>query len=134
MANADDQFTAVPLQGSGTFIVEAAISTLVGPNSKLLVLVNGAYGVLKGLDRSNLVIGGCTYTTGAVDTLQWIKYMRLPNGKPPRMDMYAHNPFTYESPLFTSLPNPFDEVQFANLPEEIWEAHRRIAAALDEAD
>jgi 2-aminoethylphosphonate-pyruvate transaminase len=35
---------AVPLQGSGTFIVEAAISTLVGPTDKLLVLVNGAYG------------------------------------------------------------------------------------------
>jgi hypothetical protein len=80
-------------------------------------MVNGAYGVLKALDHSNLVIGGCTYTTGAVDTLQWIKYMRLPNGKRPRMDMYAHNPFTYESPLFTTLPNPFDEVQFANLPE-----------------
>jgi 2-aminoethylphosphonate-pyruvate transaminase len=35
---------AVPLQGSGTFIVEAAIATLVGPRDKLLVLVNGAYG------------------------------------------------------------------------------------------
>jgi 2-aminoethylphosphonate-pyruvate transaminase len=35
---------AVPLQGSGTFIVEAAIATLVGPTDKLLVLINGAYG------------------------------------------------------------------------------------------
>ena len=35
---------AVPLQGSGTFIVEAAIGTLVGPGDLLLVLVNGAYG------------------------------------------------------------------------------------------
>ncbi|HEY8612188.1 MAG TPA: 2-aminoethylphosphonate--pyruvate transaminase, partial [Roseomonas sp.] len=35
---------AVPLQGSGTFIVEAAIATLVGPRDKLLVLINGAYG------------------------------------------------------------------------------------------
>lgn len=35
---------AVPLQGSGTFIVEAAIGTLVRPADKLLVLVNGAYG------------------------------------------------------------------------------------------
>jgi 2-aminoethylphosphonate-pyruvate transaminase len=30
--------------GSGTFIVEATIATLVGPDDKLLVLVNGAYG------------------------------------------------------------------------------------------
>jgi 2-aminoethylphosphonate-pyruvate transaminase len=34
----------VPLQGSGTFIVEAMIGTLVPPHGKLLVLVNGAYG------------------------------------------------------------------------------------------
>jgi len=34
----------VPLQGSGTFIVEAMLATLVPPDGKLLVLVNGAYG------------------------------------------------------------------------------------------
>ena len=34
----------MPPQGSGTFIVEAAIATLTGPGDKLLVLVNGAYG------------------------------------------------------------------------------------------
>ena len=35
---------AVPIAGSGTFVVEAAIATLIGPGHKLLVLVNGAYG------------------------------------------------------------------------------------------
>jgi 2-aminoethylphosphonate-pyruvate transaminase len=35
---------AVPLQGSGTFILEAAVLTLVGPTGRLLVLINGAYG------------------------------------------------------------------------------------------
>ena len=35
---------AVPLQGSGTFIVEAAIATLLTPGDRLLVLCNGAYG------------------------------------------------------------------------------------------
>ena len=34
----------VPLQGSGTFILEAAVGTLVGKADKLLVIVNGAYG------------------------------------------------------------------------------------------
>lgn len=34
----------VPLQGSGTFAVEAAIGTLVPRNGKVLVLINGAYG------------------------------------------------------------------------------------------
>ena len=32
------------LQGSGTFGVEAVLATVVPPNGKLLVLVNGAYG------------------------------------------------------------------------------------------
>ncbi|HXH84113.1 MAG TPA: 2-aminoethylphosphonate--pyruvate transaminase [Candidatus Tectomicrobia bacterium] len=35
---------AVPLQGSGTFAVEAALGTFVGPRDKVLVAVNGAYG------------------------------------------------------------------------------------------
>ncbi len=34
----------VPLQGSGTFAVEAMIGTLVPADGKLLILVNGAYG------------------------------------------------------------------------------------------
>lgn len=34
----------VPLQGSGTFVVEAMIGTFVPRDGKLLVLVNGAYG------------------------------------------------------------------------------------------
>ena len=34
----------VPVQGSGTFAIEATLSTVVARNEKLLVLVNGAYG------------------------------------------------------------------------------------------
>ncbi len=44
MIDGGDDFTAVPMQGSGTFAVEAMIGTLVPPTGKLLVLVNGAYG------------------------------------------------------------------------------------------
>jgi len=44
VANGAGSHVAVPLQGSGTFIVEATIGTLVGRADKLLVLVNGAYG------------------------------------------------------------------------------------------
>ena len=35
----------VPMQGSGTFSVEAAVNTLVPRNGHVLVLINGAYGV-----------------------------------------------------------------------------------------
>ncbi|WP_421403830.1 2-aminoethylphosphonate--pyruvate transaminase [Agrobacterium fabrum] len=34
----------VPVQGSGTFAIEAAVGTLVPPAGRLLVAVNGAYG------------------------------------------------------------------------------------------
>src|SRR3954452_16308191 len=36
--------TCVPMQGSGTFSVEAAVNTLVPRDGHMLVLVNGAYG------------------------------------------------------------------------------------------
>ena len=42
--NGSDSHHCVPLQGSGTFAVEAAIGTLVPRNGKVLVLINGAYG------------------------------------------------------------------------------------------
>src|SRR6267142_7289516 len=44
LAGGEGTHVCVPLQGSGTFIVEAMIGTLVPPAGKLLVLVNGAYG------------------------------------------------------------------------------------------
>lgn len=39
-----DDYTAVPLQGSGTFVVEAMLGTFVPRGGKVLMLANGAYG------------------------------------------------------------------------------------------
>ena len=39
-----DEYTTVLLQGSGTFGLEAVISSTVPPDGKLLVIINGAYG------------------------------------------------------------------------------------------
>jgi 2-aminoethylphosphonate-pyruvate transaminase len=44
LAHGEATHVAVPLQGAGTFAVEAAIGTVVPRGGKLLVLVNGAYG------------------------------------------------------------------------------------------
>lgn len=44
LANAQGTHVCVPVQGSGTFAVEATIGTLLPKAGKLLVLVNGAYG------------------------------------------------------------------------------------------
>lgn len=43
VVNGGDEYTCVPLQGSGTFSVEAAIGTLVPKGGKILVPNNGAY-------------------------------------------------------------------------------------------
>ncbi len=44
IANAAGSHVCVPLQGSGTFVVEATIGTLLPPDGKALVVINGAYG------------------------------------------------------------------------------------------
>ncbi len=58
-----EDFTTVPMQGSGTFAVEAMIGTLVGPADKLLILVNGAYG-----QRMAKI---CAYAKRAHSLLEW---------------------------------------------------------------
>jgi len=45
IVNGQDTHVCVPLQGSGTFSVEAAINTLVPRSGHVLVLINGAYGL-----------------------------------------------------------------------------------------
>lgn len=56
-------FTTVPMQGSGTFAVEAMLATFVGPNDKLLILINGAYG-----KRMAKI---CDYAKRAYSILEW---------------------------------------------------------------
>jgi 2-aminoethylphosphonate-pyruvate transaminase len=45
IANGGDEFVTVPVQGSGTFAVEAMLTSLVPRDGKVLVLINGAYGL-----------------------------------------------------------------------------------------
>ena len=44
IVNGVGSHVSVPLQGSGTFVVEAMIGNFVPANGKLLILINGAYG------------------------------------------------------------------------------------------
>ena len=44
IADAGESHVCVPIQGSGTFAIEATLGTMVPPEGKVLVLVNGAYG------------------------------------------------------------------------------------------
>jgi hypothetical protein len=78
-------------------------------------ILDAAYGALKSVSRSNLVIGGMTYTTGDISTQQWIENLRLPDGKPPRLDMYGHNPFSFRAPNLSNPPSPYQQVDFSDL-------------------
>lgn len=44
IVNSTDSHVCVPVQGSGTFAVEATLGTLIKPDDKALILINGAYG------------------------------------------------------------------------------------------
>jgi 2-aminoethylphosphonate-pyruvate transaminase len=44
IVHAPQSFVTVPIQGSGTFAVEAMLTSFVPPKGKVLLIVNGAYG------------------------------------------------------------------------------------------
>jgi 2-aminoethylphosphonate-pyruvate transaminase len=44
IVNGQGDYVTVPMQGSGTFAVEAMLTTFVPANGKVLLLINGAYG------------------------------------------------------------------------------------------
>jgi hypothetical protein len=78
-------------------------------------LLDGAYRALKSADRANVVIGGCTETGGSINPYSWAKYLKLPNGKPPRFDQWAHNPFSRRKPSFSNPPSRYRFVDFSDL-------------------
>lgn len=61
-------------------------------------LLDAAYGQLKAERPSNLVIGGNTFTTGQIRPADWVRHLRVDSGRPARMDLYGHNPFSFRDP------------------------------------
>jgi hypothetical protein len=78
-------------------------------------LLDAAYGALKAVSPRNLVIGGNTYTTGDIPPVRWIQNLKLPNGRPARMDLYGHNPFSYRGPDLAKAQSGPDTVDFSDL-------------------
>jgi hypothetical protein len=78
-------------------------------------LLEAAYGALKAVNRANLVIGGMTDAAASISTQQWIENMRLPDGRPPRLDMYGHNPFSIRAPNLANPPSPSGQIDFSDL-------------------
>ncbi len=69
----------------------------VGPE-RYAELLDAAFGALKAVSPANLVIGGMTYSAGTISAPKFIRWMRLPDGAPPRMDCYGYNPYSTRYP------------------------------------
>jgi hypothetical protein len=69
----------------------------VGPR-RYALLLDAAYHALKQVGSENTVIGGDTWSFGTVEPADFVRWMRLPNGQPPPLDYYGHNPFSIRFP------------------------------------
>ncbi len=78
-------------------------------------ILDAAYVALKRVRRSNVVIGGNTFTAGDIRPANWVKFMRLPNGRRPRLDVYGHNPFSLRTPSLRNPPGSGETVDFSDL-------------------
>jgi hypothetical protein len=79
----------------------------VGPRA-YAKLLDRAYVALKQASRANIVIGGMTLNGGgAVSTPDFVRWLRVGKGKrarPPRMDLWGHNPFEGRFPNIKNKP------------------------------
>jgi hypothetical protein len=90
-------------------------------------MLDDAYGVLKGVSKRNVVIGGNTPTVGDISPRLWIRNLRLPGGRPPRLDWYGHNPFTARRPDLRRPPLSRDEYDFSDLRRLYSVVHDNLA-------
>jgi hypothetical protein len=87
-------------------------------------MVDASYGALKRASRRNVVIGGMTLNGGTVRPTLFLRRMKLPSGRPPRMDLWGHNPFDGRFPRLSDEPIG----RFRGL-NDIDTFHREIRAA-----
>jgi len=93
-------------------------------------LLDAAYGELKAQRRSNVVIGGNTYVTGEVRPGDWMRAMKLPGGRPPRMSWYGHNPFSLRQPRLSNPPSDSGVIDFSDLGRFDKEIQRALGKPL----
>jgi hypothetical protein len=107
----------------------------VGPR-RYALLLNAGYHALKSVSTANIVIGGNTWSFGPVEPADFVKWMRLPNGKPPPLDYYGHNPFGRRFPKLREppyFPGGRDINDIDTLEKQLTQLyHRRVKLWLSE--
>lgn len=92
-------------------------------------ILDAAYGALKARSSRNIVIGGMTFSAGDVSPSDWVRFMRLPSGRPPRLDWFGHNPFSNRFPDLANRPYDPSVRDFSDLDTlagEIRRAYRPL--------
>ncbi len=74
------------------------------PAQRYSELLDASYGALKAVSSDNVVIGGMTWTGGDVKPAPFVRDMRLPDGRRPRLDWFGHNPFPFRYPDLRKSP------------------------------
>lgn len=79
------------------------------PNSRsgpraYATLLDAGYAALKRANRNNIVVGANTWTSGTVKPADFLRWMRLSDGRPPRLDWFGHNPFPFRFPNLAERP------------------------------
>lgn len=97
---------------------------LRGPH-KYAEILDASFAALKRESKANLVIGGNTFTVGTVAPLRWVRALRLPGGRRPRMDLWGHNPFSARVPDLEAPPLGNGFADFSDLDQ--------LARTLDKA-
>lgn len=67
-------------------------------------ILDASYAALKQASPSNIVIGGMTLNGGTVMPPQFLQWLKLKNGRPPRMDLWGDNPFDARFPDLADKP------------------------------
>jgi hypothetical protein len=89
-------------------------------------MLDQSYEALKAINPANLVVGGMTITEGQIKPLAWMRLLRLPNGKPPRMDMWGHNPYSPRKPKLKRRPVKPGVFDMSDLDTMIKELDRNL--------
>jgi hypothetical protein len=95
-------------------------------------LLDRAYAALKQAGRRNIVIGGMTLNGGTVPPPDFVRWLKLRDGRPPRMDLWGHNPFEARPPDLRDRPlgnyRGFNDVDtlFAEIRAAYRRGHRKV--------